>query len=463
MMAQGATLAASGGGAAAWLFAAVIAGILVVIALIAVLKVHPFIALIAGSAAVGLMAGLGSAQTTDVFLKSFGGTISSTGILIAFGAMLGKLLADSGGANRIVNTIVGRVSLFVLPWALCLVSFLLSLPLFFEVAVVLIMPIVLLMAKQTGQSTIALGVPALASISLLNGFLVPHPGPLVAVAGLHADFGLTLLFGVVIAIPTVILGGPVLARILDRLVKAPDAPEGLIPVQTPSADGSTSARHPGFIWALLTILLPVLLMLFKAFADLLLDRHSGVRVVADAVGQPMVALLAGLVLGFFTLGRGGGLSLRQISESTGRGLPAIASIVFIVGAGGGFGGVLVASGVSAPLGSLIDQLGISIFLLGWLITALVRIAVGSGTVAIVTAVGLLAPVAHSLNAPQTALLVLAIGAGSRFFSHVNDAGFWLVKEYMGFSVKDTFKVWTLLDCVISVIALCGIMIVSLFV
>jgi GntP family gluconate:H+ symporter len=325
------------------------------------------------------------------------------------------------------------------------------------------MPIVLLMAKQTGRSTIALGVPALASISLLNGFLVPHPGPLTAVAGLHADFGLTLLFGVVIAVPTVILGGPVLARILDRFVEAPEPPEGLIPVSTSLADGSPAVRSPRFSLALMTILLPVVLMLYKAFADLLLDRHNGARVIADVVGQPMVALLAGLVLGFFTLGGGGGFSLRQIGESTGRGLPAIAGIVFIVGAGGGFGGVLVASGISGQLGYLIDQLGLSIFLLGWLITAVVRIAVGSGTVAIVTAVGLLAPVTHSLNAPETALLVLAIGAGSRFFSHVNDAGFWLVKEYMGFSVKETFKVWTLLDCVISLVALCGIMIVNVFV
>ncbi|WP_454725591.1 MULTISPECIES: GntT/GntP/DsdX family permease [Cupriavidus] len=459
-MMPGAALDTSGQWAATSLIAAVVVGIAVVIALISLLKVHPFIALIAGSATVGLMAGMGASETTNVFLKSFGGTVSSTGILIALGAMLGKLLADSGGAHVIVETIIGRVTLAALPWALCLVAFLLSLPLFFEVAVVLIMPIVLLIAKQSGQSTIRLGVPALASISLLNGFLLPHPGPLTAVAGLHADFGTTLLLGFVIAIPTVIIGGPLLGNLLDRHMRSPEPPADLVPASMPMGGLSAATRRPRFGWALATILLPVLLMIVKTLVDLMFDKHSGMRAIGDAVGQPMIALLAGLVMAHFTLGAGGGLNFRQISESTGRGLPAIASIVFIVGAGGGFGGVLVASGVSKQLGILIDQLGLPVYLLGWLITALVRIAVGSGTVSIVTAVGLLAPVTHAATPLQSALIALSIGAGSRFFSHVNDAGFWLVKEYMGFSVKETFKVWTLLDCVISVVALIGVMIVD---
>lgn len=441
------------------LVAAAAIGVAAIILLITLAKMHAFIALILGSAVAGLIAGLGGSGTLSAFTDSFGGTVGDIGILIALGAMLGKLLADSGGADRIVDSIVGRVSVRLLPWALALVSFLIGLPLFFEVGVVLVLPIVLLAAKRTGSSYVVLSLSALASLSLLNGFVVPHPGPLIAVSGFNADLGLTLLLGVVVAIPTIVLGGPLLAKVLARYVTA-TPPADLIPAST---GVGVAGRRPPFGSTLVTMLLPVFLMLCNAIAELILPEGSPVLAVTGVFGEPAVALLLGLLLGVFTLGFGSGMDLAQIGKTMGKGLPAIAGVVLIVGAGGGFKGVLVASGVGDAIASIVQTLGIPLLLFAWLLTALIRIAVGSGTVAIVTAVGLLAPMASSLSPVEASLLVLAVGAGSRFMSHVNDAGFWLVKEYLGLDVKDTFKTWTIMDCTISLVALGGVSLINLFV
>ncbi|MDM4762978.1 gluconate:H+ symporter [Galbitalea sp. SE-J8] len=454
------SLAAEGVGPIApdWvLFTAAGVGIALIIALITAAKVHPFIALIVGSAAVGLIAGLGPEGSLDAFGESFGGTFADVGILIALGAMLGKLLAESGGAERIVDTVIGKVSLAVVPWAMAGVSFLLGLPLFFEVGVVLIVPIALLAAKKRGVSPILFALPSLAALSLLNGFMVPHPGPLAAVSGLDASLGLALVLGIVVAIPTIVIGGPVFARfIAPRVIAHP--PESLVPESSAEASG----RKPSLGLTIATMLLPVVLMLIHAVAEIV-SPESAFADATSVIGEPVVALLLGVLVAMFTLGLGSGMSLASIGASMGRGLPAVASVIVIVAAGGGFKGVLVASGVGTAVGNLADAIGIPILLLGWLITAIVRMAVGSGTVAIVTAVGLLAPLAAQQTTAEATLLVLAIGAGSRFGSHVNDAGFWLVKEYLGTDIKDTFKAWTVMDCLISVVALGGVLVLDLFI
>ena len=443
------------------LFTAALLGIGLVILLITVAKIHPFIALIIGSAVIGLMTGVGAEGTLKAFTDSFGGTVADVGILVALGAMLGKLLADSGGADRIVDSVIGRISVPLLPWAMAGVSFLLGLPLFFEVGVVLILPIALLVAKRTGASPVLLALPSLAALSLLNGFMVPHPGPLVAVSGLKADLGLTLTLGIVVAIPTIVIGGPLYSRFIAPRVAA-DPPAELIPGGSDGSDRTAvETRRPAFWPTLITMLLPVVLMLCHAVAELLLPEGHPVRQLSTVVGEPIVALLLGLLVGVVTLGLGSGMSLGRIGSVTGSGLPAIAGVVLIVGAGGGLKGVLVQSGIGGAIGTLAEHLGIPILLLGWLITAIVRVAVGSGTVAVVTAVGLLAPIAGQLPTAKATLLVLAIGAGSRFLSHVNDAGFWLVKEYLGTSVKDTFRTWSAMDCVISVVALVSVLLLNL--
>ena len=439
------------------LIAAAAAGIVVVVLLVATLHVNAFVSLVLGAAVVGVLSGFGLTKTIDAFQGGFGATVASTGILIGFGAMLGRLLADSGGAEALVGSVLRHVRPSLLPWALCLVSFLLSIPLFFEVGVVLILPPVMLLGERSARSLAALCVPVLASITLLNGFLLPHPGPLTAVTRLGADFSLTLLLGVIVAIPTLIIGGPLIANLLARGIDV-RPPPGLIP--DPDMLGNSVRKAPSPRWVLVVILLPVVLMLAKAFADVLAPAGTPWRMISDLAGQPLVALLAGLIVGMFVLGIGAGLSPSRIGDITGKGLPAVAGVILIVAAGGGFGGVLKASGIGEAIGDIFRSWGIPLLMLGWIVTAIIRIAVGSGTVAIVTAVGLLEPLAQGTSAVKLSLLVLAIGAGSRFLSHVNDAGFWLVKEYMGLSLKQTFRYWTLLDCIISVSALASVLLLD---
>ncbi len=430
-------------------------GIAAIVVLIAALRVNAFVSLLLGAVIVGSLSGLGLSKTVGAFQAGFGSTVASAGILIGFGAMLGRLLADSGGAGRVVDVVLDRVGPALLLWAVGLAAFLLSIPLFFEVAVVLVLPAVLLLGKRSGRPMAELAVPALASITLLNGFLLPHPGPLTAVLRLGADFSRTLLLGLVVAIPTLVVSGPLIARLLARgIVAAP--PPGIVP---DVARDDARRRTPSVGWVLLVVLLPVALMLLKAVADAA-PQGAPLRALCEVAGEPMVALLAGLLAGMVVLGIGARLTPSEVGDITGRGLPVVAGVIMIVAAGGGFGAVLKASEVGGAIGDLVRGWGIPVLLLGWLLTAIVRAAVGSGTVAIVTAVSLLEPVAHGLQPTRLSLLVLAIGAGSRFLSHVNDAGFWLIKEYMGLSLRDTFRYWTTLDCFISVVALGGVMLLD---
>ncbi|MBB4686799.1 GntT/GntP/DsdX family permease [Amycolatopsis jiangsuensis] len=428
-----------------------VGAIVVIILLIAWAKLHPLIALILGSAVLGLGSGMGAEATISAFVDGLGGTIGDIGLLIALGAMLGRLLDASAAAERLVDRFVRVVPDRAIPWAMAGIAFLIGLPLFFEVALVLVFPMIVLVVRRSGLPLLKVAIPALAALSLLNGFLPPHPGPLLAVSAFHADLGRTLLFGLIVAVPTVIIGGPLLGSLLARVVPATpiDAGGDAVPRKP-------SARVPGTATTLATMLLPVLLMLFRAIAELTLPEGSAVRGVAETIGEPTVALLAGCLLAMVTFGLATGIGRREVGSVMGTGLPLVAGIILIVGAGGGFKSTLVATGVGDTIAGLTDQLGLPPLVLGWLLAAVIRIAVGSGTVAIVTAAGLLSPLAATMGAGQVALLALAVGAGSRFGSHVNDAGFWMVKEFLGLSVKDTFRTWTVMDCVVSLVAGLGV-------
>ncbi|MGH3639679.1 MAG: gluconate:H+ symporter [Mycobacterium sp.] len=453
--------------------------VVLIIVLIAWAKVHPLVALIIGSAGLGISSGLGASATIETFTDGLGGTIGDTGLLIALGAMLGQLLNVSGAATSLVDRFVHAVPPRFIPWAMAGIAFLIGLPLFFEVALVLIFPIIVLVVRRTGLPLIKVAMPALASLSLLNGFLPPHPGPLLAVSAFNADLGRTLLFGIIVAIPTVIIGGPLLGNLLNRWVPSPDVktllfggdartteqPKG----EEPHAGGSTSTlvappksvlKVPSITATLATMLLPVLLMLIRAVSELLLPEYNSLRHVTDLVGEPTVALFAGCVVAMFTFGLATGMGKTKVGSVMGSGLPLVAGIILIVGAGGGFKSTLVATGVGGVIADLAHGLGLPLLLLGWLLAALIRIAVGSGTVAIVTAAGLLAPVAVGMSPNHAALMALAVGAGSRFMSHVNDAGFWMVKEFLNLSVKDTFRTWTVMDCTVSLVAGVGVLILG---
>ncbi|MEV1286585.1 SLC13 family permease [Micromonospora sp. NPDC049679] len=480
------------------LVVAALLGIATVVLLITWLKVHPFLALILGSAVLGLVAGLGAAKTVDSFAKGVGSTVGSVGLLIALGAMIGGLLADSGGADEIVETIVGRTSSRALPWAMAGAAALIGIPLFFEVGVVLLVPIVLLVATRTDVPLLRLGIPALAGLSVLHGFVPPHPGPLVAISALNADLGLTLALGLLLAIPTVIIAGSVFGSFISRYVSARppilvargevvelgaaqaeddlgnpnsvatpasrrDAGRGGGPGVAGGGDVPTGdrRRRPGFAPTVLTVLLPVILMLARAVGELLLDKGNNVRDVLDVLGNPVVALLIGTIVAMLTLGAASGMSRGRVSDAVGGALPPISGIVLIVAAGGGFKQTLVDAGVGNVIADAAEGAHLSTLVLGWLVAVGIRLATGSATVATITAAGIVTPLAAALDRPQVALLVLAIGAGSVFFSHVNDAGFWLVKEYFGMTVGETIKSWSVMETIISVVGLIGVLLLNL--
>ena len=426
---------------------AVLVGIAVIVLLITKFKLHAFLSLTIGSLVLGAVAGAPLDKVITSFSTGLGATVASVGVLIALGSILGKLLADSGGADQIVDTILAKASGRVMPWAMVLIASVVGLPLFFEVGIVLLIPVVLMVARRGNFSLMRIGIPALAGLSVMHGLIPPHPGPLVAIDAVHANLGVTLALGILVAIPTVIIAGPLFSKVAARWVDAP-VPERMLP---PRASEELETR-PGFGATLATVLLPVVLMLLKALVDIVVDDPENLtQRVFDVIGNPLIALLAAVIVGMFTLGRAAGFTRGRITDTVEKGLMPIAGIMLIVAAGGGFKQTLIDSGVGQMILDISKDWNISALLLAWLIAVIIRLATGSATVATVSAAGLVAPLAADMSTSHTALLVLAIGCGSLFFSHVNDAGFWLVKEYFGLSVGETIKTWSVMETIISVV------------
>ncbi|MFZ6993772.1 GntP family permease [Curtobacterium sp. RRHDQ66] len=468
---------------------AALIGIVVIIVLITWLKIHPFIALTIGAVGVGIGAGLAPDKAVTSFGVGFGATMTSVGILVGLGSMFGKMLVDSGAADRVVDTLVRKSSKAALPWTMALIGALIGLPMFFEVGLVLLIPIIVLVAKRSDVPIMKIAVPALVGLSTMHAFVPPHPGPLVAISTVGANLGTTLAFGIVLAIPVIILAGPVFARFAARWVDipAPDlfgsrgsdpAHEGREARRGPATQDTASLpngksdftrvisepRSPSFTVALIGILLPVVLMLAQAIREATMPDATGTWVsLLDFLGSPMVAIgLAALyAIVFFAIG--GGMDRSAVSRSLESALPPVAGVLLIVGAGGGFKQVLIDTGIGGVIADAVKDSGISVLLVAWVVSALVRVATGSATVATVTAAGIMAPIAQDLSSPVVSLLVLAIGAGSVFLSHVNDAGFWLVKGYLNTTVGQTFKTWTVLECLISVFGLLGVLLAGIFI
>ncbi|MFD5703288.1 GntT/GntP/DsdX family permease [Streptomyces lasiicapitis] len=439
---------------------AVLAGIAVIVLLITKFKVHAFLALTIGSLALGAFAGAPLDKAITSFTTGLGATVAGVGVLIALGAILGKLLADSGGADQIVDTILakaGKSGGRAMPWAMVLIASVIGLPLFFEVGIVLLIPVVLMVAKRGNYSLMRIGIPALAGLSVMHGLIPPHPGPLVAIDAVKANLGVTLALGVLVAIPTVVIAGPLFSKVAARWVDVAP-PEKMIP-QRPSED---LEKRPGFGVTVATVLLPVVMMLAKALVDIVVDNPDAtVQRVFDVVGSPLIALLAAVLVGMFTLGRAAGFTKDRLSSTVEKSLAPIAGVLMIVGAGGGFKQTLIDVGVGQMILDFSEDWSIPALLLAWLIAVAIRLATGSATVATISAAGLVAPLAADMSTSHTALLVLAIGAGSLFFSHVNDAGFWLVKEYFGLDVGQTIKTWSVMETIISVVALGFVLLLSL--
>lgn len=481
LLAQGAAAALPQAAAAAeptastpQLVIAAVAGIAVIIVLIVWLKVHPFLALVLGSGVLAVTAGIGLTDTFTSFSAGLGSTVAGVGVLIALGAIIGKLLIDSGGADRIVDTILDKTPPKRLPWAMALIAFVVGIPLFFEVGVVLLIPVVMIVARRMRTNPVLVGIPALAGLSALHGLVPPHPGPLLAIEALGADLGLTLGLGLLVAVPTVIVAGPLLAIPLTRWVRlAPPVSvlgmsDGAGVAGATDADGGPSSataglRKPTFGMSVLVVLLPVILMLARSVVEIAGATETGYGTVLEFLGEPLVALLLTSLFALFAFGTAVGRTRQQLGDLVGSSFAPIAGILLIVGAGGGFKQTLVDSGVGEVIASGIADAGITPLLAGWMVAALIRIATGSATVATITAAGIMAPLAAGLEPTHAALLVLAIGAGSVFLSHVNDAGFWLVKEYFGMTVGQTFKTWSLMESVLSVVALLVVLLLGAFI
>jgi len=462
--------------AAGWqLVVAALAGIAVIVVLITVAKLHPFLALIFGGLTVGIVAGVNISDVLASFASGFGTTAAGVGVLIALGAMFAKLLADSGGADEIVDTIVGHASPRALPWAMALVGSIIGLPMFFEIGLVLLMPVIYLVARRSQLSLITVGIPALAGLSAMHGLVPPHPGPLTAIDLLGADLGITLALGVAVAIPTVIVAGPLFGKLAGRWVVL-DVPHRFDPDEfvTNGSGGSTTTtdepgdgtrtvtqtetrterRRPSFAMTMFSVLLPVGLMMGKALVDIFIEDETNlVRQIFDTLGRPLMALLIAVIAGIFTLGKGAAMTRDQITKCLEASLPPVAGIILIVAAGGGFKQVLIDTGIGTKLAEWATAANISVILLAWVLAVLIRLATGSATVATITASSLMLGLVEGMSTGEVSLVVLAVGAGSVFFSHVNDAGFWLVKEYFGMSVGQTIKTWSIMETVLSVTGL----------
>ncbi|BCW11370.1 MULTISPECIES: gluconate:H+ symporter [Paenarthrobacter] len=439
-------------------------GIALIVVLIAKLKLHPFLALVLGSAFVGLASGVELGKVITNFEDGVGGVLKEVGLLIALGAMLGKLLADSGGANRVVDTLLAKASGNKLVWMITLVAVIIGLPMFFEIGLVLLLPVIVLVTQRSKMKLMRIAIPALAGLSVLHGLVPPHPGPLIAISAVKAELGTTLGLGILVAIPTVIICGPLFSRLAARWVPV-DAPAVAGGIDTQhTTDLSEVKRQPSFVVTLLTIIFPVVLMLLKALGGIIWpnpDTAPAIRIFFDFVGQPLVAMTLAVLVAIVTFGYAVGFTGSRITAKLGESLGPIAAILLIVGAGGGFKQTLIGAGVGDAVKKWAEGANMSVLVLGFIVAVALRLATGSATVATVTAAGIVAPLASSLSPTHAALLALAIGAGSLFLSHVNDAGFWLVKELFGLTVGQTFKTWSVMETLISVVGFGFVMLLSL--
>jgi gluconate:H+ symporter, GntP family len=416
-------------------------------------KVYPFLVLIIVSLLLGLAVGMPMDKIVKAFETGNGNTLGHIAIVVGLGTMLGKMMAESGGAERIANTLISWFGEKHIHWAMMVVAIIVGLPVFFEVGFVLLIPIAFNVAKRTKKSLLLVGMPMVAGLSVVHGLIPPHPAALLAVQAYHADIGRTIAYGLIVGIPTAMVAGPLFALLVSKTIKLPENN----PLAAQFIDNRKEGEVrdlPGFGITLFTILLPVILMLIGSWADLVSAPKSLPNNLLKFIGTSDVALLIAVLFSFWSFGASRGYNREQIQKFCGDCLAPIAGITLIVGAGGGFGNVLRESGISQQLVATASAAHLSPLLLGWFVAALIRLATGSATVAMTTACGIVAPIAAAAGGTVSAeLLVLATGCGSLIFSHVNDGGFWLVKEYFGMTVGQTFKTWSLCETIISVMGL----------
>jgi gluconate:H+ symporter, GntP family len=429
--------------------------VVTLIVLIARFKLHPFVALVSVSLAMGIASGMTPGVAVKSFQDGVGNVLGFIAIVVALGTMLGKMMAESGAATRIAITLIDLFGERRVHWAIMFVAFIVGIPVFFQVGFVLLIPLVFTIARRTGMSLIKIGIPLVAGLSVVHGMLPPHPAAMLAVTAYHADVGRTILYGLIVGIPTASLAGPVFASwIAPRILLAPDNP------MAAQLEGHADQETPGFGISVFTVLIPIILMLLASFADVTLDSARPVSVALHFIGNPIVALLLALLFSFWSLGRARHFTRNEIVRFCNDCLGPTATILLVIGAGGGFNQVLVQSGVGRAIAGMAAGSHLSLLVLAWVVAALIRVATGSATVAIITAAGIVAPIAASMPGTNAELLVLSTGAGALVLSHVNDSGFWLIKEFFNMTVAQTLKTWTVAETIIGVAGLAFTLLLS---
>lgn len=433
--------------------------IVLLLILITRFKVNPFVSLLLAAGFVGIASGMPLVKVVDSIKDGMGGTLGFIAIVLALGTMLGKMMAESGGAERIARTLINRFGEKNVHWAMMFVAFIVGIPVFFQVGFVLLIPLVFTIARQTGVSLVKIGIPLIAGLSIVHGIVPPHPAAMAAVDLFQADVGKTIMLSIIVALPSAIIAGPLYGTWISKRVQTSISPELSAQLSEPKDERDL----PSFGITVFTVLLPVLLMLLSTIADVNLPKEDMLREWADFIGNPITSLLIAVIISFWTLGFNRGFTKDDILKFTNDCLAPTATILLVIGAGGAFNKVLLNSGVGDYIAELATESAISPIFLGWLIAALIRVATGSATVSMMTAAGIVGPIALQIPGTSPELLVLATGAGSLILSHVNDSGFWLIKEYFNMSVQDTLKTWTVMETILSVVAIILIMALSLVV
>ncbi|MEH7350303.1 GntP family permease [Gottfriedia acidiceleris] len=440
-------------------------GIIALLVLIMKLKLNTFLSLIIVSFGVALALGMKPDNIGTTIETGLGGTLGHLALIFGLGAMLGKLIADSGGAQRIAMTLVNKFGEKNIQWAVVAASFIIGVALFFEVGLVLLIPIVFAISKQLKVSILYLGIPMAAALSVTHGFLPPHPGPTVIAGEYHANIGEVLLYGFIIALPTVFIAGPLFTKLAKKLVPASFTKTGNI-ASLGEQKTFKLEETPGFGISVFTALLPVILMSFATIVNLLQKTigfaDNSLLVAIRFIGNAGTAMVISLLVAIYTMGLARKIPIKEVMNSCTTAITHIGMMLLIIGGGGAFKQVLIDGGVGDYVAELFKGTSMSPILLAWIIAAILRISLGSATVAALTTSGLVIPMLGHSDA-NLALVVLATGAGSLIASHVNDAGFWMFKEYFGLSMKETFLTWTLLESIISVCGLVFILLLSLFV
>jgi Gnt-I system high-affinity gluconate transporter len=432
----------------------VLLGILFLVLLITWGKVNAFLAFLIVSLLIGLLLGIPFQSVTASVYKGIGDTLGPLAIVIVLGAMLGKLVAESGAAQQIATVMMNAFGEKYIQWALMITGFVIGIPLFYNVGFVLMVPLIFSVVYKYKLPALYIGIPMLASLSVTHGFLPPHPSPTALVNQFHANMGLTLMYGILIAIPAIIIAGPLFARRLRNISSSPL--EGLVAKNLPED------RLPGRVNSFISSLLPVILLMLTTLLPLVIPARGAWKDILGFFSDSGIILLISISIATFTLGIRTGMSMKRIMNSYTDAVKDIAMILLIIAGAGALKQVFLDSGVSAQIAAALQLWPVHPLVLGWLIAAIIRVCLGSATVAGLTAAGIILPLMTSSHVNPN-LMVLSVGAGSLMFSHVNDGGFWLFKEYFNLSIKDTLRSWSVMETIVALVGLGGVLLLNLFI